>query len=261
MSRETSFRVLGPLSVTVGRKNVSLPSGRQRSLLAALLVHPGGIVPVEKLVDLVWGDELPHSPRPALHTLLTRLRQSLDAGGAGLSGLLRTSPSGYLIEVPAGCLDLTLFRESATRARLAAELGDRAQEHTALTEALALWRGQPLGGVRSDALHRDVVPGLMEEWIRAMERYHDVCLALGRHDEIVGDLRTLTAKYPLRESLWQRLMLALYRCGRRGEALAAYAEVSGFFRDELGVDPGRELRHLHVAILRTDVSLSLARSA
>src|SRR5919108_663927 len=138
------------------------------------------------------------------------------------------------------------------------ERGDLEREAAALAEALALWRGPVLTDVHSDALHRDLVPRLKEEWLRALERWHRVNLALGRHDELVGELRVLIRKYPFHERFWHQLMLALYRCGRQVEALEAYGEVSGYLRDELGVDPSRELRHLHTAILRSDPELAAA---
>ncbi|MDT0448382.1 AfsR/SARP family transcriptional regulator [Streptomyces hesseae] len=255
MGRDMSFRVLGPLEVAVGGRKVPIPGGRPRSLLAALLVNAGDTLTPEDLVHSVWGDSLPRQPRPALHTAMTRLRQGLDGGGADLSRLLHTSAGGYRLDVPPDSLDLHRFRRLTRRARAAGRVGDLESERTLLADALPLWRGRPLADVRSEELYRDVVQGLTEEWIRARERYHDVCLALGRHDEIVADLRTLTAKYPFHERLWHQLMLALYRCGRRGEALEVYAQVRGFFRDELGVDPGAELHRLHLAMLRTDGSL------
>ncbi|MEU7166028.1 AfsR/SARP family transcriptional regulator [Streptomyces morookaense] len=255
MGRDMSFRVLGPLDVASGSRKIPIPGGRPRSLLAALLVNAGETLTPEDLVQAVWGNSLPRQPRPALHTALTRLRQGLDGGGAGLSRLLHTSAGGYRIDVPPGSLDLHRFRQLAQRARTAGRLGDLECERTLLADALLLWRGRPLADVRSEVLHRDVVQGLTEEWISTRERYHDVCLALGHHDEIVAGLRTLTAKFPFHERLWHQLMLALYRCGRRGEALEVYAEVRGFLRAELGVDPGADLHRLHLAMLRTDGSL------
>lgn len=252
MSGEVSFRVLGPLRVTVGGRDVPIRGSRQRSLLAALLVHAGKPVPLDHLVQLVWSEESPARPRSALHTALTRLRQCLDGGGAGLAGLLRTSESGYRVEVPPGRLDLTAFRELVGRARTVGTAGDPGAERRCLSDALGLWQGRPLTGITSEELQRDVVPGLMEEWLTASGRYHEVSLALGFHDEIIGDLRALTSRYPFHEGFWQQLMLALYHCGRRGEALETYTEVSGLFRDELGVEPGHGLRRLHLAMLRAD---------
>lgn len=252
MGCEASFRVLGSLEVAVKGRPVMLPTGKQRVLLASLLVDANASVPVESLVDRLWGSSLPARPRSALHSLLTRLRQSLDADGAGLAETVRTSASGYCVRIRPDQLDLLRFRDLLTESRRLAGEGDLEAERRVLADALALWRGDPLADVRSDALERDIVPALTEQWIRAVERYHDVCLLLGRHEEIIGELRILTGRYPFHERLWYQLMLALHRCGRRGDALEVYARVSGLFRDQMGMDPGSELSGLQLAILRAD---------
>ncbi|WP_086559523.1 AfsR/SARP family transcriptional regulator [Streptomyces africanus] len=254
MGCEVSFRVLGTLDVAVKGRPVRMPTGKQRVLLASLLVDANEAVPVESLVDRLWGSCLPSQPRSALHTLLTRLRQTLDADGYSLSETVHTSASGYSLQVCPDQLDLLRFRELLAVSRRLADAGDLEAERGVLADALALWRGTPLSDVHSDALNRDVVPALTEQWIRAIERYHDVCLRLGRHEEIIGELRILTARHPFHERLWHQLMLALHRCGRRGEALEVYAHVSGFFREQMGIDPGSELRGLQLAILRADAT-------
>jgi DNA-binding SARP family transcriptional activator len=252
MSCAASFRVLGSLEVAVGGRPVTLPTGKQRVLLASLLVDANESVPVESLVDRLWGSSLPARPRSALHSLLTRLRQTLDACGAGLSETVQTSASGYSVRICPDQLDLLRFRDLLVESRRLAEEGQLEEERTALADALELWRGAPLADVHSDALDREVVPALTEQWLRAVERYHDVCLRLGRHEEIIGELRILTGRYPFHERLWYQLMLALHRCGRRGEALEVYTHVSRVLREQMGMDPGGELRGLQVAILRAD---------
>ncbi|MFC5724850.1 BTAD domain-containing putative transcriptional regulator [Streptomyces gamaensis] len=260
MIDEECFCVLGPLRVSARDQPVSIPAGKQRVLLAALLVDANEVVPVDELVDRIWGDALPACPRCALHTLVTRLRRTLDANGAGLARCIRTASGGYAIEVAPHRLDLGRFTQLTRLARSACDRGDPAGEADLLTEALALWRGQPLADIESESLHREVAPLLRESWLTASERYHDVCLTLGRHDEIVGELRTLTHKYPFHEHRWAQLMLALYRCGRRGEALQAYAAMRRSFHEELGVEPGEEARLLHTAMLRSDRELTTTRS-
>ncbi|MFH8788288.1 AfsR/SARP family transcriptional regulator [Streptomyces roseoverticillatus] len=255
MDDSECFCVLGPLQVSAGGRAIFIPAGKQRALLAALLVNANEVVPVSELVDRLWGDGLPSRPRRALHTMLTRLRQSLEADGAGLGRRIRTAPGGYTIEVAPCCLDLRRFDWLTRLARAAGDRGDLAGEADLLTEALALWRGQPLADIESESLHREVAPRLREGWLTTSERYHDVCLALGRHDQIVGELRALTFKYPFHERRWTQLMTALYRCGRRGEALEAYAAMRTSFRDELGVEPGEEARRLHLAMLHADEEL------
>jgi DNA-binding SARP family transcriptional activator len=250
------FRILGPLEVTRNARRVPVAAGKQRVLLATLLLSANRTVPIEELTERLWGADPPRGPRGALHTYVTRLRQTLDRHGDGETGPIRTSAAGYGIEIAAGGLDLTRFREMVGRARTAGERGDLAAESAGLTEALSLWRGPILPDVRSDSLHRDVVPSLIEEHLRTLERRHEVDLALGRHDRLVGELRALTGRHPFHERFWKQLMVALYRCGRPAEALEAYGEVTASLRRRLGVCPGPEVRDVHTAILRDDPRLS-----
>jgi DNA-binding SARP family transcriptional activator len=258
MDQQVNFFILGPLEITVEASPIPIPAGRQRTLLAALLLQANEVVPVDELIDRLWDDHLPHRPRGALHTCLTRVRQALDKQGAGISELIQTSAAGYTIELAPDHLDLMRFRELAAGARAAAERGDFEQESAILAEALSLWRGPILTDVHSEAIHRDLVPRLTEEWLHVLERSHLVNLSLGKHTELVGELRVLSRRYPFHERFWHLLMLALYRCGRQVEALEAYSEVSGYLRDEMGVDPGQELQQLHMAILRSDPGLMTA---
>jgi DNA-binding SARP family transcriptional activator len=251
------FRILGPLEVTVNARRIPVAAGKQRALLATLLLSANHTVSVEELTERLWGADPPRCPRAALHTYVTRLRQTLDRRtGRHGTGPIRTSAAGYGIEIPAAGLDLTRFRVMVAEARAAGEGGDLAVESSGLTEALSLWRGPILSDVRSDSLHRDVVPSLVEEHLRTLERRHEVDLALGRHDRLVGELRALTGRHPFHERFWGQLMVALYRCGRPAEALEAYGEVSASLRRRLGVCPGPEVRDLHTAILRDDPRLS-----
>jgi len=243
-----SFQVLGPLAVHAGPRRVAIPGGRQRILLAALLVRFGEVVPVDELVDRIWDGAPPMHPRRALHVCLTRLRRATGAGPE----LLRTSDAGYGIEVDAQQLDLARFAALLARARRCAARGDAPAEYRALSEAVALWRGRALLDVPSDSLHRDVLPNLQEQWTWACERRGELGLALGAHAELIAQLRRLTGEFPFHERFWHQLMVALYRCGRRVEALLAFGELSAHLRDELGVDPGPQLRELYLAILRNE---------
>jgi DNA-binding SARP family transcriptional activator len=242
------FRVLGPLEAVLDGCRVTVPAGKQRTLLATLLLAANQVVSFDELTERLWDEAPPRRPRGALHTYVTRLRQTLDRHGPGAGDLIRTSVAGYLIEV--SDLDLARFRRLVAQGRAAGRRGDLVAESDALAEGLSLWRGPVLSDVRSDSLHRDVVPSLTEERLRAIERRQEVDLALGRHERLVGELRALTGKYPLHERFWRHLMLALHGCGRSAEALEAYGLASACLRDRLGVIPGRETRDLHVAILR-----------
>jgi DNA-binding SARP family transcriptional activator len=225
-------------------------SGRQRVVLAALALEANRPVPVDRLLGYAWGEESPRDVRNALQTLVARLRRRLGAA------LIETAGDGYLLRVPAGAVDAVRFRELVAAAGQARrDGGDPAAELGCLREALALWRGTPLYDVPSDTLRAEAVPGLREIWFTALERRLDLDLDAGRHREIIGELRDLTADYPLREELWRQLMLALYRSGRRAEALEAYRAVSRGVRGQLGLDVGRDLADLHQAILAADASL------
>ncbi|HKS99139.1 MAG TPA: BTAD domain-containing putative transcriptional regulator, partial [Rugosimonospora sp.] len=240
---EVAFGVLGPLIVTLDGVPVVLGAAKTRILLGSLLLRRGGVVPMDELVDRLWDNEPPAGARNAVHTYVRRLRGALGPAGR----MIKTELAGYLIEAPASAVDLDRFRQHVARARAAA--GDPAGEARELRAALALWRGQPLSDVRSDALHRNEVTHLVEERLQAVERRVDLDLAAGRSAELVAELRSLIAEYPLREHLWRQLMLALYRGNRQAEALAAFRDVSDVLREELGIGPCTELTELHQQIL------------
>ena len=171
------FRILGPLEVTFDARRIPVAAGKQRVLLATLLLSANQIVSLEELTERLWGGDPPRCPRGALHTYVTRLRQTLGRHENGHGDLVRTSAAGYGIEVSRARLDLLRFRAMVRGARTAGAAGDLAAESTGLTEALSLWRGPVLPDVRSDSLHRDVVPSLIEEHLRTLERRHEVDLA------------------------------------------------------------------------------------
>ncbi|MWK38897.1 hypothetical protein GEV43_35970 [Actinomadura sp. J1-007] len=246
------FRVLGPFEATVDGRRTGLPRGGQRVLLATLVLNAKEVVPVERLLDHLWGERLPDQPRGALYSCLSRLRTWLDRQRPGAAELLATSSGGYVMEAGPESLDLLRHRELVREAEAAGENGDLAERSAALQAALDLWQEPVLPNVRSDSLQREEVPRLTEEYLRTVERRCEAGLALGENDGVVAELRTLTGRYPFRERLWRLLMLALVRSGRRVEALRAYRQVSSQLRDEFGVDPDLELRRLQVAILRDD---------
>jgi DNA-binding SARP family transcriptional activator len=242
--------VLGPLEVTDGRRRVRIPSAKQRMLLAALLLRAGELVTLDELAEAIWGDALPDDPRKVVQTYISRLRQLL-----GDAGLIDSRPVGYVLTVARDEVDLGRFEMLLEQAREAADGGDRHREAALLREALGLWRGEPLADMSSAAMHREVVARLAEQRLEALHRRIEAELALGRHTELVAQLRALTERHPLREQLWAQLMTALYRCGRQADALAAYQRVRGLLAEELGMDPGPELRALHQAILTGDPAL------
>jgi DNA-binding SARP family transcriptional activator len=240
----TRFGILGPLEVLGASGPVAVRAGKHRVVMATLLLQSNRFVSADDLIDRLWGDSPVSTARATVHQYVMRLRQTL-----GELDIVHTMPGGYLIDVAPGSLDVERFRELIDRSRELAVAEDAAAESSALQEALSLWRGSPLVDVPSPSLQRDEAPRLIEQRLQVVERRLDVELVLGRHAEIVAELRTLTSEHPLRERFWHQLMTTLYRCGRQAEALEAYLAVRRVLGEELGVVPGRELRELHEAIL------------
>ncbi|MFI7132315.1 AfsR/SARP family transcriptional regulator [Nonomuraea sp. NPDC050153] len=230
---------------------ISLPAAKQRIVLATLLLRANHHVSPDELIERVWADAVPNSARSALHTHVARLRRALgeDPGSDGARRLIRTSNDGYAIDLPPDGLDLSRFRELVARAGASS---DAAGEADLLGGALGLWRGPMLSGVPSESLHRDEVPLVVEERLRAVDRWFQLGLRLGRDDEMVRVLKEATAEHPFHERLWAQLLVALHRSGRRAEALETYRSVAVLLREELGIDPGQELVRVHSAILADD---------
>jgi DNA-binding SARP family transcriptional activator len=241
------FRVLGPFEVRENGRTVDIGSPKHRVLLATLLLQPGRTVPVEALAEAIWDAGPPDNPRRVVQVYVARLRKLL-ASVAG-EDIIVTDLDGYRMDVRPGQVDLGRFQQCLRRAREAARRGDLNEEAAALAAALAQWRGEPFVGVSSDRLRHEVVPRLREQRLHAVERRLEVDLRRGRHAESVGELQALTARYPLRERLWALLMEALYLGGRRAEALEVYQRARRRLADDVGLDPGEELRSLHTKVL------------
>ncbi|MFI0371955.1 BTAD domain-containing putative transcriptional regulator [Actinomadura sp. 1N219] len=252
MIEKMTFSVLGNLEVLAGSRRVHIPKGNQRTLLASLVLDVNTDVPADILVEYLWGHRPLLQPRGALHTCVTRLRNTFESQGGSLCGVLHTTSVGYRLEADPSDVDFLRFRGLLAEADAAAGRGDTAAESGWLSQALALWRGPALRDVRSDLLHRDMVPRLTEEWGYALERRFEVEISRGRHGEVIGELRALAYQHRFREGFWRLLMTALCRCGRQAEALEAYRQISAWLGDELGICPSHELQNLHLTILRND---------
>jgi DNA-binding SARP family transcriptional activator/tetratricopeptide (TPR) repeat protein len=249
------FCVLGPLAVRRGDAVVTVRAGKQRAVLAALLLNANRVVAVEELAEALWGTAPPPSARLTVQNYVVRLRKAL--GDEGRSRIT-TQPRGYVISVADDELDMARFEVLLFAARQAARDGSW---HTAAAQAraaLSLWRGEPLADVESELLGVREVPRLADLRLHALEIRIDADLHLGRHAEVTGELRRLAAAHPLREHLHTLLMLALYREGRQAEALAAYQAARRVLIEELGAEPGRELRSLHEQVLAADPALDLS---
>ncbi|MEV6120197.1 BTAD domain-containing putative transcriptional regulator [Streptomyces sp. NPDC052077] len=249
------FQLLGPLSITDGGEAVVLPTAKPTSLLAALLLRPGEVVPVDRLRQAVWGEDQPATAKAALQSCVLRLRRLFAKYDIEDQAVVAVA-GGYRLPADEDTLDLLHFRSLVARAA-----GGGESELPLLRGALALWRGPLLANVASDLLHRDEVPRLAEERLRVLERVCEIQLAQGRCREVLVDLWEATRDHPQHEGLTAQLMRALYREGRQMEALAEYRGIRNRLRDELGVDPGVELRRLELAILRGDEPRGPVRDA
>jgi DNA-binding SARP family transcriptional activator/Flp pilus assembly protein TadD len=247
------FCLLGPLVVRCDGKPVPVTAGRQRAVLATLLLNAGHAVGLDELAEALWGAEPPRSARVSVQNYVMRLRNALGEAGRERIGTL---PDGYVIRIAAGELDLSRFEDLLTAARTAASQQEWENSAARVEEALSLWRGEPLGGTGSEVLTLRQVPRLTELRLAAIETRVDALLHLGQQARVIGELRQLTAEHPLRERLHGLLMLALYREGRQGEALAAYHQARRVLVEELGAEPGAELNTLHRRILAADPALA-----
>ncbi|MFL1378419.1 MULTISPECIES: AfsR/SARP family transcriptional regulator [unclassified Nocardiopsis] len=238
------FRLLGPLQVEVDSGQVRIPPGRQQVILAALLLEAGRIVSTDYLVDAIWDEDPPETARTQVQICVSRLRKSLAATDVALV----TSPPGYLLRADREQVDVHLCGLLVGRADQAAAQGRGADAVALLRRAAGLWRGPALSGLSSPLLSPKAA-GLEENRVSAVESYLELELGLGRHDRLIGEIDGLVRQHPLRERLRGQLMLALYRSGRQAEALEIYRRGRELLIDELGLEPGKELRALEAAIL------------
>jgi DNA-binding SARP family transcriptional activator len=244
------FRILGPLEVWEHGRAAPLGGPKQRALLATLLLDANHVVPADRLVHELWGDDPPATAENLLHGYVSQLRRCLRP-----RQVLVTRPPGYLLQVEQGRLDLHRFEELVEEARLAMEGGAADRAADALGEALGLWRGPALGDVALLGLCRSKVAQLEERRMAALEERVEADLRRGRHADVTSELQALVAANPLRERLRAQLMFALYRSGRQAEALAVYRDGRQFLTEELGLEPGPALQRLEHAILAADPAL------
>jgi DNA-binding SARP family transcriptional activator/tetratricopeptide (TPR) repeat protein len=245
------FRVLGPLEASVDGAPVKLGPPQQRALLALLLLNANEVMSRDRLVDELWGERPPATAAKLVQVYVSALRKVLDAG------VLVTRTPGYLLRVEPGALDLDRFRRLAGDGRAALAAGTPAPASECLREALELWRGPALANLSDAPFAQAEIARLDEVRLDALCDRIEADLALGRVD-VVGELEALIAEHPLRERLRGQLMLALYRSGRQADALAVYRDARRTLVDQLGIEPGRELRELEQAILRQDPALDRA---
>ena len=253
------FRILGPLEAEADGRVLRLGGGKQRALLAMLLLSANEVVPRDRLIEGLWGESPPDTAQTALQVHVSQLRKVLEpARGRNEPEVLLTRPPGYLIRLEPEALDLLRFERLLREGRSAFATDDPQAAAERLGEALALWRGQPLADLDSAPFARLESLRLDELRLAAFEERIDAELALGRHAGVVAELEALVAKHPLRERLRGQLILALYRCGRQSAALETYQAGRRRLSEELGLEPGEALQRLERAILNHDPSLDLA---
>ncbi|HEV7896939.1 MAG TPA: BTAD domain-containing putative transcriptional regulator [Planosporangium sp.] len=247
------FGILGPLRIRVGETETTLAAGRERTVLAMLLLYPNEVVPIERLAEAVWGPTPPSTMRAQVHSCVSRLRRALRQKGIDDEVVL-TDPAGYVARVDRDDLDSLVFARRVADGREATVAGRLDQARAQLRAALALWRGTALAGIGSRQVEIGAA-GLEEQHSTAMEDCIDVELRLGLAHELLGELTDVVERFPVRERPRGQLMLALYRVGRQADALAVYRQGRQALAEELGLEPGPQLQELHRRILNRDPGL------
>ena len=244
------FRILGPLEVDDDGRSVELGGTRQRALLALLVLRCNEVVAADRLIEDLYGGRPPPTASKSLQAHVSRLRSALRP-----KSRLHTRAGGYVLEIGTDELDADRAAKLLADGRRERAAGDHDAAALSLDAALALWRGPPLADVAYDGFAQDEVARLEELRLECLEERIDADLDRGRPAEVAGELERLVSEHPLRERFRWQLMLALYRCGRQAEALAAYQDGRRVLLEELGLEPGRALQDLERAILRHDPAL------
>src|SRR5215216_4816984 len=233
------LRLLGPVEAHLDGRTLPLGPPKQRAVLAMLAVRPGHTVSVDELAEGLWGEHPPASAPKMVQLYISHLRRAIEGDGAAIA----THGRGYALELADDRVDAVRF--------------ERLVDEGKADEALALWHDDPLSDLRSEPFAPAEIRRLEKLRARALEAAVDEQLAAGRHREVLARIDELVAEHPLRERLHAQRMLALYRSGRQADALAAYRGARATLVEEIGVEPGPELRRLHEAILAQDPALEL----
>ena len=254
------FRLLGPLEVQDEGRPVRVPGARQRALLTILLTWANQVVSADRLIDDLWGETPPAEPANSLQAAVSRLRRALGpvARDAAAGPRIATRPPGYVLEVDPEAIDAARFERLNAEGRRALATGDADKASVLIDRALALWRGPALAEFSYDSFALAEIDRLEELRVTALEARAEAGLACGHHAELLGELRALVSSHPFSERLRRQLMVALCRAGRQGEALEVYREGERVLAEELGIEPGPDLRQVAAAILEGDPDHLLA---
>ncbi len=251
------FAVLGSFRVDRDGRELDLGPRLQRALLAILVVDAGHVVPVDRLIDLLWRDEPPAAATASVQAYISQLRRVLEPDRLvrAPAQVLVTQDPGYLLRAGDSQVDALRFQAMAQQAHVDLTAGRLAAAAAGLADALALWRGDPLAEFAGEPWAVPVVTRLAEAYDLAVEDRAEAWLALGGHAQAAAELEAMVTARPLRERRWALLIVATYRCGRQADALHAYQRCRTVLADELGLEPGPELRRLQTAVLAQDPSL------
>ncbi|MFF9645909.1 BTAD domain-containing putative transcriptional regulator [Kitasatospora aureofaciens] len=252
------IRVLGQMSVQVGRQRLDLGPPRQRALLALLLINAGRVVSVSAIVNAIWGSSPPQAVVGTLQSYVSRLRKAIDSQAPvppkdRLLALSYQAP-GYVLEVDRNCIDASRFQSAVESGREQFARGDLAAARSTVDDALGLWHGTPYGELAAYDFAQLETARLEQLRLVGLQTWADACLGLARYDEVVRELDDEVRRNPMLEHLGCRLMRAQYHCGQPAEALLTFERIRAHLAEELGADTSRELQELHGAILRQDLA-------
>jgi DNA-binding SARP family transcriptional activator len=257
MPPRLQVRLLGPLDVLVDGRDVPLGGAKQRAVLGVLALRRGEVVSTSQLAEAVWGEQVPARPTAILQVYVSNLRRALDhpALSDGEGSVLVHQRPGYRLALAEVDVDLAEFDALAAQGRRAFDEGRFAEASALLRRALTLVRGPLLADLTDLSWFEADRSRVTEAGLALSELRVKADVQLGRHSEVVEELQRLTADNPLREGLWELLIVALYRCGRQADALGTYQRVRRLLQDELGVDPGPALRGLERFVLMQSAEL------
>jgi DNA-binding SARP family transcriptional activator len=244
------FKILGPFEIIESSQNIVPTALKPRQVIALLTLRRNSVVRTSELIDELWEDSPPVSAMTTLQTYIYKLRKVFQKYGAG--EILQTKPAGYMLDISSENVDLYWFEKAIKEGRALLDGGDPARAAEILADALAIWRGPALVDVVTGNLLSAYVTRIEEVRFRTLELRIETELRLGRHLELIGELKSLVVGYPLHEGFHMSLMTALYHSGRRYEALDVYRTLRSNLVEEIGLEPGREVQRLHQDLLSSD---------